>query len=151
MIKAGISRSGSFVEGDAPVGTVPNTTTSQQLEHVNNRPVKRRQPSAPPPPPVHPDNKRAKRATGRNLNGQGHSVFNGYYTHNRSGKPICDEWQVGTCTRPNCPKAHVCNLCLDNRHGSRSPQQCTAPPPAEHRGGKGGKGKGGKGKGKKGY
>ena len=153
LIRAGVSKAGSYVDGDAPIGAIANVmNTPAPLQRVvqDRRP---RQPArTPPPPPVHsePRNKRPR--------GGQHLVANGYYTHNRQGKPICDEHQNNTCTRgPSCPKSHVCNRCLDNRHGSRYPTTCmaaepaqsSAPPPPVHSKGRG-KGKGKKG-GKKGY
>ena len=152
MIRSGVYKVGSFVDGDAPIGSVPNTTTPNQFQHVPRQPpTKKRQPSAPPPPNPVGDKRRNSNPTGaRNV----HAVVNGYYTHNRSGRPICDNWQVGGCNNPSCDQAHVCNICLDNRHGSRHPKPCGAPPPTDGSAPRSVKAKGkgkGKGKAKKGY
>ena len=152
LIRAGVSKTDTYVDGDAPIGSVANVmNTPAPLQRVVQDKRTRQPPRTPPPPPVHsePRNKRAR--------GGQHLVHNGYYTHNRQGRPICEEFQNNTCTKgPSCPKSHVCNRCLDNRHGSRYPQTCmatepaptSAPPPPQNKGK--GKGKGKKG-GKKGY
>ena len=90
----------------------------------------------------------------------------GRYATSRTNKPICPGFTAGTCTgsAPNhvCPVnpnfVHLCNKCLDWRHGRNACSLTTATPmppiiALQNKGGKGGKqsgkGKGGKkGKGK---
>ena len=86
-----------------------------------------------------------------------HSVVDGRYTQNRSGHPICREFQSGDCGSASpggwCPRTpthvHQCALCLSPAHGAEHPHPCHLVPrqtSATSRADRFGKGKG---KGKK--
>ena len=118
--------------------------TATMVSPTSPAPIKRQGPSDNPTP-------RKQQKT------RSHSVSNGKFTHNRSGVPLCNGFNAGTCNETSngikCNKnpslVHQCNLCLSIDHNGST---CTkAAPPSSHktfgpRGGDGGKGKG-KGKG----
>ena len=138
------------------MGHIGSGGSEADLRQLRNS---RRAPPAnlPQPPPKAP----TKKAN----NNKGHHVTNGAYTHTRTGKAICKAFQQGDCQHGGmthtCNYAHVCDKCLDNRHGSgydyqaNKATQCSKNPSLPSgAGGAGGKGKGGrkgKGKGKSGY
>lgn len=142
LVLTHVGRMQDMVSGEAPVA---QTVASSSAGSPSMAPTGNVQPPRQPPPA-----KRKKTNTFDEQAPKHHKVGqDGLFTHNRSGKPLCLDFQSGACTRGNgnrCPKSsahvHQCNRCLDIRHGGH---MCQATPQAP--GGSGNR-KGGKGKGK---
>ena len=151
LIRIRIMPTGSFVEGDAPIGSVPNVSSPLPLQEVRVGTKRKNGPEAPtlPPPPTHPTKNRKKAHTAPNANG--------LFTHTKSGKQICTAFQNGTCPSGGLGKQcnsglHICNKCMHNAHGSQYDYKGAKAATCTRSLQQGGKSStGGKGKGKTGY
>ena len=76
------------------------------------------------------------------------NVADGKWTTNRRGRTLCQGFQTGACSNPNCWDAHQCALCLSPDHGTANCQNNTSSKHKSGGGGGGAGGRGGKGKGK---
>ena len=131
-----LNRTGNLqdmVSGEAPVAHLAQTPGSSQ-----------------PPAPRAGTDKRSSSFQLDERPQKVHRVVNSRYTHNRKNRPLCPDFQSGTCTASTnglCPRdrrlAHQCDHCLDTTHGGDG---CTAFPSQPSWAG--GKGKKGKSKGK---
>ena len=140
----------AFIGGDAPI-TGDERVVTDTLPSNATRPPKRSAASlqAPPPPAPHPQGTKTNRR--KNKNASMNSKVNGRFKTNKAGTPLCENFQTGACglaVNSRCPvdrtKAHQCDLCLGNNHGSNI---CTA---GSNQSSSSGKGKGKhKGKGQK--
>ena len=151
LVVARVRTQHSFVEGDAPVRAANQPASAAAASVVPD--VPRRPTRTPPPPPTrHPvDRKKARIGTE-------HRVADGRYTHNRQGKPLCHQFQTGSCQKNqgSCNYAHQCDRCLDNRHGAHCNNgqrvDCTKTPadtPSHNSQSVRGRGRGGRGRGRR--
>jgi hypothetical protein len=149
MVLVKVASSESFLGGDAQVAHNPasHLATMYSTAVPDAPAVSRRAPGNGGGNAVkreqndHPGNahKKAKVAPSP----RGHFVAGNAYTANRKGQTLCLNFQQGSCNG-RCPQsnAHQCDRCLDPRHGSQHPNQCSSTPKAP-------KGKGTTGKGNK--
>ena len=124
MVLTKISGLNEQVTGDAPIkGEAASSSTGPQqlLQQVQ------------PPPAALGETKIRPRKDSRG--GRHHQVENGKYVVNRTGHPLCDEFNTGQCSTGNngwCGvqwnKVHQCNRCLGSHPAAKCPHDAMPQP-----------------------
>jgi len=124
LIAAKVTREDAFIDGDALVSSAPfglevpalNASSASSAGKGASRRGQKRERNPP-----------ARDKTGRV---KVHHISDGKFTHNRAGKPLCVDFNLGTCTAVVKAPSGVGTVCAKDKLSAHQCSACLQPHPA---------------------